>query len=112
VSGIVKQARSLNAINAITGVLAFDGECFVQLVEGPADAVAMLCSALARDPRHTGFTVHARGSSDSAQRRFNDWQMGYADVAADTLDIPTLSKLDGDAALSYFMEKVQALDFA
>lgn len=111
VSGIVKQARMLNALNAITGVLAFNGECFVQFVEGPSDAVAALAKALAHDPRHTQFTIHARGSSGS-ERRFTDWQMGYADVAADALDIPTLSALDGDEALRYFLEKVQALDFA
>ena len=114
VPAIVKQARALNASAGITGVLAFDGECFVQYVEGPPDAVQKLAAALARDTRHTRFKLHTQGSIELAERRFSAWQMGYADmdVAGEDLVIPTLAGLDGDAALDYFLNHAPALDFA
>ena len=95
------------------GRLGFEVTERTPLLRGVTHSALYLAptKALAHDPRHTQFTIHARGSSGS-ERRFTDWQMGYADVAADALDIPTLSALDGDEALRYFLEKVQALDFA
>ena len=80
VPAIVKQARALNASAGITGVLAFDGECFVQYVEGPPDAVQKLAAALARDTRHTRFKLHTQGSIELAERRFSAWTMGLVDV--------------------------------
>ena len=112
VAAVIKQSRASNAITGITGVLGFDGECFAQYVEGPSEAISRLSAALQRDTRHTAFTVQTSGSVPATQRRFTTWQMGYLDVEADALNIAELSQMRGDAALQYFLEKLQALDIA
>lgn len=111
VGGIVKQARAKNAITGITGVLGFDGENFIQYVEGPRAAIHALRAALARDDRHVNFTVLSEGA-DVPERAFSNWQMGYADVGHDPVALEELRAMSGDAALDYFMRRTADMDFA
>lgn len=111
VGGIVKQARANNGPAGITGVLGFDGENFIQYVEGPRAAIQTLRAALARDDRHVNFTVLSEGA-DVAERAFSDWQLGYADVGDESVNLSELHAMTGDAALDYFMRHTSAMDFA
>ncbi|MGB3070370.1 MAG: BLUF domain-containing protein [Ottowia sp.] len=111
VSEIVKKARLANAISGITGVLGFDGEKFVQYVEGPSAAILELLAAIERDPRHTDFDIKAQGES-IAERRFQEWQMGYADLEEFPFDFRGLQVLRDHAALEYFQENAKLMDFA
>lgn len=111
VGGIVKQARANNATQGITGVLGFDGETFIQYVEGPREAIQTLREALSRDDRHVNFTVLSEGSG-VPERAFSSWQLGYATVDEDAVDIDELRAMSGDAALDYFMRRASDLDFA
>lgn len=111
VGRIVKQAREMNAIHGITGVLVFDGDWFAQYVEGAADAMAVLELHLRADPRHCDFTaIDIDPPSD--ERRFPHWVMGYADLDLDGtgLDISALAQTDGHEALQRFATAIKTLD--
>lgn len=111
VGAIVKQARRLNADAGITGVLGFDGERFVQYAEGPPDAIRTLITALVSDDRHVDFTVKAQGHG-VPDRRFSDWQMGYADFEEFPFNISHLDDLLDEAALQFFLDNSRSMDFA
>lgn len=111
VGRIVKQAREMNAIHGITGVLVFDGDWFAQYVEGAPEAMAVLETNLRADPRHADFTVIDAGIS-GPKRRFPNWVMGYADgdIESTGLDIAALSQTDAYEALERFADAVKTLD--
>ncbi len=49
---IRRQAASNNLKLGITGVLLLGGGCFLQLLEGPREAIAMVYGKIAIDSRH------------------------------------------------------------
>ena len=51
-SQIVAQAQTRNAALQITGILLFDGDYFLQVLEGPDSAVNLIYASIRRDPRH------------------------------------------------------------
>lgn len=65
-SAVLKNARL-----GITGHLHREGPYFVQYVEGVAETVDGLMSAIRTDARHTRLEV--RGSHAIRRRRFGDW---------------------------------------
>lgn len=76
IEGILDTARTRNAAEDITGLLLFDGSSFMQLLEGPEDAVERVFSSIADDARHTGIVrIH---SETGVTREFSDWAMGYS----------------------------------
>ena len=75
---LLKQARENNRSRAVTGALLFDGERFVQLVEGPPGVIADLAARLRVDPRHHGFTL--LGDGPVALRRHRRWTAGYVEI--------------------------------
>ncbi|MET4576801.1 BLUF domain-containing protein [Ottowia thiooxydans] len=111
VGAIVKQARILNANAGVTGVLGFDGERFVQYAEGPPDAIGALITALASDKRHVDFDLRSQGHG-IAERKFSDWQMGYADFEEFPFDISCLEALHDQAAIQFFLDNSRSMDFA
>jgi len=68
-----------NARWGITGALGFSDGAYVQLLEGPSDALDTLLSRLHSDPRHTELQVLARGEAQS--RLLPDWSMARVDLA-------------------------------
>lgn len=77
---IHEQARHLNALDGITGLLAFDGARFLQIVEGSEEAVDDLIERLRRDPRHSAFEI--RDQRVVACRSFPEWSMAMVRVSA------------------------------
>lgn len=76
IEAILDAARSRNAAEDITGLLLFDGSSFMQLLEGPEDAIERVFSSIADDDRHTGIVrIH---SETDVEREFSDWAMGYS----------------------------------
>ena len=106
---IVKQARELNAIQGITGMLVFDGERFAQYVEGPPEAVSQLAVKLAADPRHCDF-YPLLSQSLTGGRRFAHWAMGYSDADMHDFDIQALNDMAADLALESFSAAAVAID--
>jgi hypothetical protein len=79
-----QQARHLNALDGITGLLMFDGTRFLQIVEGTEEAVDDLVERLRRDPRHSGFEI--RDERMVGSRSFPDWNMEMVRVSAGYLN--------------------------
>lgn len=73
---IVKQSRARNAASGVTGFMAFDGLGFLQVLEGPEDAVRETYERIGRDRRHRDVTL--LGTRSIERRDFPDWHMeGY-----------------------------------
>lgn len=76
---ILQTARHFNALNGITGLLIFNGSRFLQIVEGPEEAVAELVGRLRDDRRHSAFEL--RDERHLVQRSFPEWSMKLARVS-------------------------------
>lgn len=72
---ILDASRRRNASVGVGGVLMHGDGGFVQLLEGPKEAVEACYSDILRDPRHADVELLAR--SDAAGRRFAGWHMAY-----------------------------------
>jgi hypothetical protein len=70
---LAQAAATINVANAITGMLAYNGTHFMQLLEGEAARVEETLERIAADPRHSGLVVIRRDSR--AARECPDWSM-------------------------------------
>ena len=77
---IHEEARHLNALDGITGLLAFDGARFLQIIEGAEEAIDDLIERLRGDTRHTAFEI--RDERMVATRSFPEWSMEMCRVSA------------------------------
>ena len=57
ISEILERARRKNAAANISGVLLFADNDFIQVLEGPKEAVQNVFTAIRRDPRHAAVLV-------------------------------------------------------
>lgn len=73
-------ARNLNALDGITGLLVFNGERFMQIIEGTGEAIEDLLARLRRDPRHLNLWV--RSDTIVPEKSFRDWTMELVRVSA------------------------------
>jgi hypothetical protein len=81
---IHETARHLNALDGVTGLLAFDGVRFLQIIEGSEEAIDNLVERLRRDPRHSAFEI--RDERTVERRSFPDWSMELVRVSAGYLN--------------------------
>ena len=79
IQAILEVARSRNAKLGVTGALFCDGAYFVQLLEGPAEAVEAVFASIHADPRHTDIRVMERGPAET--RWFASWHMAMVTEA-------------------------------
>lgn len=70
---ILHAAHKRNEKLNLTGLLAFNGLNFMQLLEGSRDNVNCCMRLIERDRRHDGLVLFDRHSA--ARREFPDWQM-------------------------------------
>jgi hypothetical protein len=73
--GILLTARRRNAETGVTGALVCRADLYLQLLEGPEEAVEPLYARIRRDDRH--IEVARLGSAPSAVRLFPDWAMRH-----------------------------------
>lgn len=79
---IVTVSSRNNARDGITGYLIFDGDTFLQILEGKQAAVETTYARIAADARHRDPTLLHSGTA--AQRSFGNWAMnGYLRSEAD-----------------------------
>lgn len=78
---ILRVSQVNNARRDITGMLLYKGGNFVQVIEGPDDAVQALYTRISRDPRHRGIISLLNRSI--LERDFPTWSMGFQNI--DTL---------------------------
>jgi hypothetical protein len=75
VERILARSRANNARDLLTGLLYFDGKRFMQVLEGPADAIESAYVRIAADPRHRALVVVSRRGVEA--REFGAWSMAY-----------------------------------
>ena len=75
VDSILSSARINNPLEGITGVLIFNGDSFMQILEGSESAVDELTARLRIDPRHSDMAI--RDERVIEARTFPDWSMAY-----------------------------------
>lgn len=73
---ILASAIKNNTAAGITGALIFDDMWFVQVIEGPTDAVKSTFERVSHDNRHDN--VKLLQKKQVAERHFPDWPMGLA----------------------------------
>ncbi|MEE4206722.1 MAG: BLUF domain-containing protein [Erythrobacter sp.] len=71
--GILMAARRNNRANGITGALICRQDMYIQLVEGPDDAIDALYERILADDRHTD--VKLEMSVAVEERMFPEWDM-------------------------------------
>lgn len=91
---MLAQARRKNLLRGLTGLLVYGGGNFMQLLEGPREAVEDVYRRIARDPRH--YDVTCIVALDTSERWCADWSMAYA-RHQDDREIEGFRALVGDA---------------
>jgi hypothetical protein len=81
VTAILRQSRTANARDGITGALCLcnHGRLFIQVLEGGRNAVSRRYNRIAADPRHTDITLLQ--FDEVAERRFAVCAMGQVNMA-------------------------------
>lgn len=74
-NAILDVSRAKNSQLGVTGLLLHIDHGFLQILEGPKDAVLEIFGAIERDHRHTGINVLFQ--HDVPERLFGDWSMGF-----------------------------------
>lgn len=82
VFAIIEASARNNPRRDVTGFLIYDGQEFLQYVEGPADALDSLLATLGQDARHHSVRVLHR--TQSPRRLFPKWAMRRAGAGAET----------------------------
>jgi len=78
---LLQKARANNRSLDITGMLLYKDGNFMQLLEGPKEAVESLVEKIKCDPRHRGFQALLRQETEG--REFKDWEMGFKKLDAE-----------------------------
>lgn len=82
---ILAKANEHNESKGLTGMLVFNGEYFVQVLEGGRGAVNQLYQRISADSRHEHLMLLQLGEIN--QRLFADWAMAYVPEALLTRDL-------------------------
>ncbi len=72
---LLKQARSRNGLQGISGALVYTDGMFLQILEGERVKVLALMASILKDVRHENVTILREGEIPSA--RFGSWGMAY-----------------------------------
>jgi hypothetical protein len=80
---IAEQSKDNNIDNDLTGLLIYGSNEFVQILEGPEQAIETLYTKLLADKRHSNVTLVNRGMLE--RRYFPTWSMGFRSVSADEI---------------------------
>ena len=75
---ILPVSRRRNENDGITGFLAVRGDCFLQLLEGPAPKVRECYGRILLDRRHSGIILQGEAFTDL--RMMPDWDMGLVEM--------------------------------
>ena len=75
IAAILAASEKNNAAAQVTGLLMFDGERYIQILEGETDRVETLFTVIENDPRHAMLEILHKGSVK--HRSFKNWRMAY-----------------------------------
>ncbi|WIE76745.1 BLUF domain-containing protein [Curtobacterium sp. MCSS17_007] len=82
---VLEHARTRNTVDGLTGMLVHRGGRFMQLLEGPYDAVMATYARILEDDRHDEVRLLVEESIHT--RRFPEWSMAY-DRESDGVEVP------------------------
>lgn len=86
------KAQINNHFKDVTGMLLFDGNSFLQVLEGPKETVMALYEKIEHDPRHTQCTTLVE--REVPQRDFGQWSMGLAHIEGEHMkSLPGLTDI-------------------
>ncbi len=83
---ILNSARRHNIMNKVTGCLVYHDRNFLQLIEGPDQAVRDTFARIKKDWRHNGVILMAEDEIE--ERTFSDWSMGLVSALDQVDDSP------------------------
>ncbi len=72
---ILRAAQRNNTPIGVTGMLMYEDGVFIQLLEGPREAVTQIFLQLANDPRHTKLAIDECAAI--TERSFDGFSLGY-----------------------------------
>jgi len=108
VQDVLRESRKHNVELGITGVLCYDGQFFLQCLEGSRGEVSSLYNRIAADKRHIDVTLLE--FKDISERLFSSWSMAY--VRIEDLTKPILLKYSASTVFNPFeMSSEQTLGF-
>jgi hypothetical protein len=76
----LEQVRVANERKHLTGMRAFDSNCFLQMLEGDREPLNRLFARIANDPRHKRVVLLEVAAVD--ERYFGRWSMAFAPADA------------------------------
>lgn len=83
---LVAEASARNMLEAVTGILLFDGRDFFQYIEGPGSGIALTFERIKASRRHDITEVVYQGVA--AERYFSSWHM-----VASMIDATSMGRL-------------------
>lgn len=110
-AALLEQSRKSNEQDNLTGLLVYRDGRFLQLLEGPADAVRDRMGVIEADDRHGMIRVLLEDEIE--ERQFPDWTMGYAETDNGEVTIPgyrrTFDDIDSNRSTSGSLPALRAL---
>jgi len=88
---LLSKSRMHNSSVGITGLLLYHKESFFQILEGKESDVTMLFAQIERDKRHNRVLLLSKTNTE--QRNFGAWSMGFIDVDPIAAKLPGFMKL-------------------
>jgi uncharacterized Fe-S cluster-containing MiaB family protein len=79
---LLEKAREHNEQNNITGFLLYISGNFLQVLEGPDEAVKTIFNSIEQDARHSSLKVIAK--NEIQEREFDNWSMAFKHVLPET----------------------------
>lgn len=100
---VVGRAWHRNQAHGLTGLLCMSGGAFMQVLEGPSDALSATFFRIVQDPRHHAVRIVSIEGVD--ERAFAGWGLGYSDIPATSEDAGEYGPfpLEPDTALAWLM---------
>jgi hypothetical protein len=77
---LLTKARKHNHSLHISGMLVYDDGFFIQVLEGPENAVNELFSLIEKDPRHNKIRLLFR--QQLTEKEYEEWSMGFVDTSS------------------------------
>jgi hypothetical protein len=79
IDSILAQSRRNNPDRGLTGILCYNEDLFLQVLEGGREEVCETFNAIVRDDRHA--RVRILSFEEINERRFGGWTMGQVNLA-------------------------------
>lgn len=95
---LLEKSRVNNTRDGVSGVLLYRDGDFLQVLEGPEEAVRRTYERISRDPRHGRVIV--LDDSEITERNFGAWSMGFRRVSSTDVAEGYVNFFDRKADLS------------